>query len=137
MAEGHPEGQTVCSITNLEEAAAFYDAPARVNAHSTNTHTHSPLSCFCATLGSSRLRFRVHVRSLNDCASCLREHEAKGRTSRPLPGALHMRHPLALSPVAIVASVIPPTLRGVIAGAKSVAVAIAIAFTESLHGPHP
>jgi len=27
---GSPEGATVCSITNLEEAATFYDDPARV-----------------------------------------------------------------------------------------------------------
>ncbi len=27
---GSPEGQTICSITNLEEAAAFYDNPASV-----------------------------------------------------------------------------------------------------------
>jgi hypothetical protein len=27
---GSPEGQAICAITNLEEAAAFYDNPAQV-----------------------------------------------------------------------------------------------------------
>jgi hypothetical protein len=27
---GSPEGKTICSITNLEEAANFYDKPAKV-----------------------------------------------------------------------------------------------------------